>query len=143
MRPVAIAALAWSLAGAGMAQETIRPGYWEAIESVLSPIQSRKIERRCIAAKDVQRFISCYINHHYVCDCPEQSHGDGHLRFSGTCVDHKGAQVRIAGRGTYTETTLHLTAEVRFKLGGLPIRGRASTDAHRLGDQCPGPAAPP
>jgi hypothetical protein len=81
--------------------------------------------------------MSCYINHHYTCHCPEQTHGDGHLSFRGECVDNKGARVKISGSGTYTETTLHMNAEVTFKIGGLPITGRASTDAHRLGDVCP------
>jgi hypothetical protein len=119
------------------AAEAIRPGYWESIERVLSPIQSTKVDRRCIAQKDVERFMTCYINHHYSCVCPEQSYSDGQIRYRGLCTDKKGAQVDIVGRGTYTPTTLHLTADVTFNLAGLPITGQASTDAHRISDKCP------
>jgi hypothetical protein len=119
------------------AEETIRPGYWEATDKVLSPIHSEKVERRCIAAKDVAKFMTCYINHHYSCQCPEQSYSGGRIQYRGVCVDSKGARVGIVGQGTYTETTLHMTAEVTFRIAGIPISGQASTDAHRLGDVCP------
>jgi hypothetical protein len=125
------------LAGAARAEETIRPGYWEARDQVLSPIHEDKTEHRCIAAKDVARFMTCYINHHYTCQCPEQSYSGGQIRYRGVCVDAKGRQVDIAGRGTYTPDTLHLTADVTFRLGGIPISGRASTDARRIADVCP------
>jgi hypothetical protein len=130
---VILAALAAGLDA--RAQETIRPGYWEATERVLSPIRTTKVERRCIAAQDVTRFMSCYINHHYSCQCPEQSYAGGQIRYRGICVDHKGAKVGVAGQGTYTADTLHLTADVTFS-----FEGRASTDARRIGDDCP-PAA--
>lgn len=130
------------LSGPGRTSETIRPGYWEATEQVLSPIHTTKVERRCIAPQDVTRFMSCYINHHYSCRCPDQSYDGGHIRYRGICVDHKGAKVGVAGRGTYTPDTLHLTADVTFTLAGLPIEGRASTDAHRIGDICPAPEKP-
>jgi hypothetical protein len=121
----------------------IRPGYWEATDRVLAPIESTKVERRCIAARDVTKFMSCYINHHYSCSCPDQSYTDGKISFSGLCTDAKGRRVGITGRGTYTETTLHMTAEVTFKLAGLPISGRASTDARLIADACPAlPTAP-
>jgi hypothetical protein len=119
------------------APETIRPGYWEAHERVLSPIHEDKTERRCIAAKDVARFMTCYINHHYSCQCTDQSYADGKIRYQGVCVDAKGRQVQIQGQGAYTPDTLHLEAEVTFSLAGLPIIGRAATDAHRIADQCP------
>jgi hypothetical protein len=119
------------------AAETIRPGYWEATETVLSPIQTTKVERRCIDAKQVEKFMSCYINGHYSCVCPEQSYADGQIRYRGICTDRKGAQVGIVGRGNYTATTLHVTADVTFSLAGLPITGQAATDAHRIADDCP------
>ena len=133
--PLALAVL--FLAGVANAEETIKPGYWEAEDKVTSPFPSSKVERRCIEPKDVARFMTCYINHHYTCQCPEQSYTGGQIRYRGVCVDNKGAQVGITGRGTYTATTLHLTADVTFKLAGIPISGQASTDAHRLGDICP------
>ncbi len=118
-------------------RETIKPGYWESVDRVLSPIPSSKVDHRCIAQKDVQKFMSCYINHHYTCDCPDQSYADGKISFHGVCVDNKGVRVSLQGDGSYTPTTLRMNATVVFKLGGLPIRGRASLDAHRLGDVCP------
>ncbi len=119
------------------AQDSIRPGYWEAVEQVRSPIASDKTERRCVTPKDVAKFMGCYINHHYECACPEQSIGAGRIAFKGQCVDHKGQHVDIEGSGSFTATTLHMTARADFKLLGLPIGADASTDARRLGDTCP------
>ncbi len=138
--------IALSVAGGAVAQDSIRPGYWEATENVLAPIPSRKTELRCVTPRDVTRFMSCYINHHYECACPEQSVGGGKIAFKGQCVDHKGQHVSIEGTGSFTPTTLHMTARAGFKLFGLAMDADASTDAHRLGDVCPpgskgGPAA--
>jgi hypothetical protein len=140
-RPIAALAIL-CLAGGAHAQtptqpETIKPGYWESNDRLLSPIPESKIDHRCIAQKDVQKFMSCYINHHYTCDCPDQSFIDGKIKFHGVCVDKKGAQVKIEGDGDYTPTTLHMNAQAVFRMGGLPILARASLDAHRLGDVCP------
>ncbi len=134
-----LAGLACTLAAASSApaEETIRPGYWEARDRVLSPLQEDKTDRICIAAKDVARFMTCYINHHYSCECPEQSYSGGQIHYRGVCTDAKGRQVSIVGAGTYTPDTLRLTADVTFKLGGLPITGRVATDAHRIADVCP------
>jgi hypothetical protein len=121
--------------------ETIRPGYWESTDRVLSPIRSTKIDRRCIAQKDVDKFMSCYINHHYTCACPEQNYDNGQIRYRGVCTDAKGRKVDVVGHGSYTPTTLHLTAEFSFRLVGVPIVGQASTDAHRIADECPAKTA--
>ena len=124
-------------AGAAGAQDSILPGYWESVESVTSPIASTKTEQRCITPKDIAKFMSCYINHHYECVCPRQSIGGGRIAFKGQCVDNKGQQVNIEGTGSFTPTTLHMTARAGFKLFGLSLDADASTDAHRLGDTCP------
>ncbi len=126
-----------ALAQDGSTEETVKPGYWESLDRVLSPFPSSKVDRRCIARKDVQKFMSCYINHHFSCDCLDQSYADGKIAFHGVCVDNKGARVKIDGDGDYTPTTLHMNATVVAKIGGLPIKIRASLDAHRLGDVCP------
>ena len=83
--PLLVAALVLTdIASAAVrAAETIQPGYWEATETVLSPIQATKVERRCIDAKQVARFMTCYINGHYSCVCPEQSYADGQIRYRG------------------------------------------------------------
>jgi hypothetical protein len=135
--PAIILVTVAALAGAGHAQDSIRPGYWESLDKVVAPIASGKTDRRCITPKDVAKFMSCYINHHYECTCPEQSIGGGKIAFKGQCVDHKGQQVEIEGTGDFTPTTLHMTARARFKFLGLPMDADASTDAHRLGDTCP------
>jgi hypothetical protein len=135
-----VLALAACASGAAHGAETIRPGFWESTDRVLSPIPSTKVDRRCIAQKDVERFMTCYINHHYSCVCPEQSYENGQIRYRGECTDAKGGKVGIVGQGNYTPTTLHLDAEVTFHLGGLPITGHASTDAHRIADECPAEA---
>jgi hypothetical protein len=118
---------------------TIKPGYWESASRVLSPIQSTKTDRRCVTPAEVKRFTSCYINHHYTCDCPDSSYDGGRIQFRGTCVDAKGQKVAIEGDGTYTPETLSMRAHVQFRLWGLPMTGEATTDAHRLGDLCPAP----
>ncbi len=123
--------------------QTVQPGYWEATSKVLSPIHSARTERRCIAQKDVTRFMSCYINHHYTCVCPDSAYTGGRIRFQGVCTDAKGRKVAIRGEGDYTPTTLHMSARVTFRLAGLPIDGEAVTDAHRIADDCPAPADQP
>jgi hypothetical protein len=117
--------------------ETIRPGYWESTNQVTSPIESTKSELRCVTPKDVAKFMTCHINHHYTCNCPEQSYGGGQIRFRGDCVDAKGRHVHIEGEGSYTPTTLQMTARGNFKLMGLPIDFSASTNSHRIADVCP------
>lgn len=125
------------LAGVARAQDRIRPGYWESVEQVVSPLAGSQTDRRCVTPKDVSRFMSCYINHHYECACPEESIGGGRIAFKGRCVDHKGQQVDIEGTGVFTATTLHMTARANFKILGLPVDADAATDAHRLGATCP------
>jgi hypothetical protein len=132
-----ITAATTALAGAARAQDSIQPGYWESVDQVVSPLPSSKTERRCITPKDVARFMSCYINHHYECACPEETIGGGKITFKGQCVDHKGQHVNIEGRGVFTATTLHMTARANFRILGLPMDADAATDAHRLGDTCP------
>jgi hypothetical protein len=137
MKASLILAILASASAAAQAQETIKPGYWESTDKVLPPFTSTKVDRRCIQPKDVRKFMSCYINHHFTCDCSDQSYADGKISFHGACVDNKGMHVTIVGSGTYTPTTLNMSAQVVFKLAGIPIQGKATMDAHRLGDQCP------
>jgi hypothetical protein len=129
-------------AGGALAVDTIRPGYWESINKITTPITSTKTERRCITPQAVDKFMGCYINHHYTCVCPAQSYAGGRIAFHGDCVDAKRHHVLIDGDGAYTETTLQMTARGRYNvLGGLSIPFSASTDAHRIGDICPVGAA--
>jgi hypothetical protein len=137
---VAAASLLASVTSAGgaSAMDTIRPGYWESTNKVTTPINSTKTERRCITPEAVDKFMGCYINHHYTCACPAQSYSGGKISFHGDCVDAKKRHVLIDGEGAYTETTLKMTASGHFNvLGGLSIPFSAATDAHRIGDVCP------
>jgi hypothetical protein len=129
--------VAASVNGAATSGETIRPGYWESTNRVTSPINSTKTERRCITPKAVAKFTGCYINHHYTCECPEQSYADGRISFRGDCVDAKGRHVLIEGDGAYTPTTLQMTAHGRFNMMGLSVPFSASTESHRIADDCP------
>ncbi len=136
--PVAAPFLAFVLAnlgvaGAAEAAETIRPGYWESVNTVGFPVSSTKLDRRCITPKDVAKFVEGPRNHIYDCQYPEHSAEGGQISFNGRCVDKKGFSVKISGHGEYTETTLKMSALV--KIGPLAVE--ASTDAHRLGDICP------
>lgn len=138
---LAAAALSLGLAGATPPKEprTIRPGWWEATDTVLSPFRSTSVEHRCVTPRDVGRFMGCRLNHHYVCSCADQSFADGRIRFRGVCVDKRGAQVAIAGQGDYSPDHMTLNAQATFSLGGLPIQASARTQARRLGDRCPPP----
>ncbi|MEO8813570.1 MAG: DUF3617 family protein [Caulobacteraceae bacterium] len=123
-------------AGAVRAAETVRPGYWESTDRVLSPVRKTTVERRCVTKADIAKFMMGPSNHIYACAYPEQSVGGGVITFKGRCADKKGTAFDISGRGAYTATTLHLIA--RVSLAAIPmLAGVASTDARRIGDVCP------
>jgi hypothetical protein len=127
--------LAVSAATAG---DGVKPGYWETTSRVLSPIHSIDTERRCVTREQVRKFMSCYINHHYDCVCDEDVVGAGRVSFKGQCADRKtGSKVGVSGVGSYTDTTLTMSADATFKLLGIPVAGKATIDARRLSDTCP------
>jgi hypothetical protein len=88
----------------------------------------------------VDKFMAGPSNRHYACTYPTKSIADGTIMLKGTCVSKKGQKVAVSGRGTYTPTSFTLTADVATEFFGLDIQGRASTEAHRIGDVCPTPA---
>ena len=127
-----------AVAGAATASGGVKPGYWETTSRVLSPMQSVDTERRCVTQEQVRKFMSCYINHHYDCACAEDVVGAGHLSFKGQCIERKnGSKVGVAGVGTYTDTTLDMSADATFKMLGIPVAAKATIEARRLGDTCP------
>ncbi len=132
-----LAALAFALASPAAAQSTIRPGYWESRERVDAPIVTSKTERRCVTKAQIAKFMSCYLNHHYTCACPDERIGGGEIRYRGRCVDAKGQVVTISGEGTFTATTLKLTVHPAFRWLGLPIQAEATVDARWLAESCP------
>lgn len=119
----------------------IQPGYWESTNRMLSPIRTSSIERRCITPADVEKFMAGPSNRHYDCTYPTRAIRGGKIVLKGTCVSKNGRKVAVSGEGVYTPTSFELTADVATEWAGLPIAGRASTEARRIGDSCPPPEA--
>jgi hypothetical protein len=130
-----LAALA--VAGSAAAAEPpIRPGCWESTNQVVSPIHQTSTSRKFISAADVDRFMTAP-NHHYTCDYATRHVGGGRLLLKGVCTDNKGRQIGVDTKGRYTPDSFHVEATIAMKLLGLPVQGRATTDARRIGDTCP------
>jgi hypothetical protein len=140
--PIAIlaAACVLTLTSIASAESIIKPGYWESTNRLLSPIRTRSVENRCITPADVEKFLMGPSNRHYACTYPLKTFADGKILLKGTCRSKKGRVVEVSGAGTYTPTSFKLTATVATEFAGIPIAGRASTEARRLGDVCPPPA---
>ena len=128
-----------ALAGPAAAQTTIEPGYWETTSQVISPLPTKKTERRCIRAEDVAKVIGGAPNRHYTCTYPTREVADGKIRLIGSCKTKNSDPVPISGEGVYTRDTLRLDAHVKAKLGGLTIPVHARTTGKRIGDICPTP----
>jgi len=135
------ATLGVGTAGAQPSRESspIEPGYWESTNRLLSPIQQSSVERRCITPADVDKFMAGPSNRHYDCTYPDRHIADGQIRLSGTCTQRKGGgqEIRVSGEGVYEPTRFSLTATIATEFAGIPITGRASTEARRIGDTCP------
>ncbi len=129
-----LAAAGALLATGACGQDSILPGYWETTDHLLG---MSKVERRCVLPRDIAKVMSGPSNHIYTCIYPTDAIGGGRIAFRGRCTDKKGRSFDISGGGTYTLTTLTMTARVEGRLLGLPLAVTASTDAHRLGDVCP------
>jgi len=142
MKSLAILLSAAALAGPAAAQTPIEPGYWESTNQLLSPIRTSKVERRCITPADVDKFLAGPSNHHYDCSYPTRVVEKGVIRMAGVCVAKKGGRrVEVAGDGVYTPSRFQITATIATEFAGIPLRGRASTDARRIADTCPDDAA--
>lgn len=145
MRPIAlplVLALA-AAAGPSLAAETIQPGYWESTNRMLSPIRTKSVERRCITPADVQKFLMGPSNRHYTCTYPTRSFENGRIVLKGTCVSKKGRHVEVDGQGAYSQNSFTLTANVATEFAGIPLSGKARTEARRIGDVCPTAQASP
>jgi hypothetical protein len=121
------------------ADSPILPGYWESTNRLLSPIRTSKVERRCITPADVEKFLAGPSNHHYDCTYPSKLIDNGVIRMSGACVKRKGGggKIKVAGEGVYNQTSFKITATIATEIAGIPISGRASTEARRIADTCP------
>lgn len=128
------------LAEPASAAEGILPGYWETTNRLISPIPQKKVEKRCITAAEVAKFMEGPSNRHYKCTYPTRSFADGKILLKGQCRSKKGRVVDVSGEGSYTPTTMQLTARVATEFAGLTVSGRASTEARRISETCP-PAA--
>jgi hypothetical protein len=143
LRP-ALLALLIAAPAAAATPSAIQPGYWESTNKLLSPIKQSSTEKRCLTPADVDKFIqSGWSNRHYTCTYPTNVIAGGKITMKGVCVSKKGQKVAVQGSGSYTPTSFNLTADVATEFFGLDIRGRASTEAHRIGDTCPPPPPPP
>ena len=129
-------------AAPAMAQKAISPGYWETTSKVTSPFPTQKTEKRCLKPADVAKFMEGKINHIYTCTYPTKEIGAGKIKLVGSCSTKDGNPVPISGEGTFTSDTMHIDARISVEIGGLKVPVHASTDAHKLDDHCPDPAAP-
>jgi hypothetical protein len=135
---LAVLALAAPAAAQPRGDLPIQPGYWESTNRLLSPVRSEKVERRCITPSDVDKFLAGPSNHHYDCTYPTHVVENGVIQMSGVCVERKGGRkVKVSGAGWYTPTSFTLTANIATHFLGIPLSGRASTEARRIGDTCP------
>ncbi|MFN3522372.1 MAG: DUF3617 domain-containing protein [Phenylobacterium sp.] len=126
-----------AVAGPAAAADSILPGYWESTNRLLSPIRTKEVEKRCITPEEVAKFMMGPSNRHYTCTYPVKSFANGKILLRGTCVSKKGRKVAVSGEGSFTATTFKLTATVATDFAGIPISGRASTEARRIADTCP------
>ena len=136
---VVVAGLAGSAAAA--APETIAPGYWETTSQVVSPFPTKKVERRCITAADVDKVIGGSPNHIYTCTYPNRHVADGKIKLAGSCRTKRGDPVPITTEGVYTRDSLRMDAYIRPKIGGLSVTVHARTTGARIGDVCPTPSS--
>ena len=141
MKILRLTLLAAFAAAPALAAPAIQPGYWESTNKLLSPIKQTSTEKRCITPADVDKFMAGPSNRHYACTYPTKVISGGVITLKGTCVSKKGQKVAVKGSGSYTPTSFTLTADVATEFFGLDIQGRASTEAHRIGDTCPQPAS--
>jgi len=131
-----LALTAASLAGAAE-QGPILPGYWESTTKASFPVASNKTERKCIAAKAINAYLTGPVNNHYSCHYDSQSLNDGHAHMTGECVDNNGLHSKVVIDGTYAAEAFNLDAKLQVMLGGLAIPVSTSIEAHRLSAECP------
>lgn len=125
---------------AGAAEGKPQPGYWEVTNTATLLFTSKKVERRCLVASEINKFMTGPSNRHYDCTYPIRQVGGGYISLKGSCATKKGQVALISARGTYSPTTFRLNATLSTKIGGIPLSGAATTNARRMGDTCPADA---
>lgn len=117
-----------------------KPGYWEVGETATLLFSAKKIEHRCLVNSEINKFLNGPSNRHYDCTYPVRASGDGRIRLKGSCATKKGQVAYVSAQGTYSPTTFKLVMSISTKIGGVPLSGKATTDAKRIGDSCPADA---
>lgn len=135
--PSLLLAAAAVVAGPAAAQTSIAPGYWETTSQIVSPVPTRKTEKRCIRPEDIDKFIGGAPNRHYTCTYPTREISGGKIRLAGSCKTKNSEPVPVTGEGVYTRDSIRLDARFKAKLGGLGVTVHARTSGTRLGDTCP------
>ena len=123
------------------AEVTIQPGYWHSVNRSSFLVSKTTEDQKCLTAAEVNAFMTNLSNRHYKCDYPTRSVGGGHLKVRGKCVDKHGTSVDVDAVGEYGSDWFKIQA--RWSLDGLPIGGKASTEAHRISATCPTPTVVP
>lgn len=134
------AILATGFGASAAADGKPQPGYWEVTNTATLLFSSKKVERRCLVASEINKFMTGPSNRHYACTYPTRVVGDGKIRLKGSCATKKGQVALISAQGSYSPVTFKLNATLSTKIGGLPLSGAAVTSARRLGDVCPADA---
>lgn len=117
-----------------------KPGYWEVGEVATLLFSAKKVEHRCLVTSEINKFLNGPSNRHYDCTYPTRSTADGRIRLKGSCATKKGQVAYVTAQGTYSPTTFKLVMSISTKIGGIPLSGKATTEAKRLGDTCPADA---
>lgn len=118
-----------------------RPGYWELTNVFTVVITQKKVERRCLVASEINRFMTSPSNRHYACTYPSRAVGDGKILLKGSCATKEGQVADVTANGGYTPETFRLKLSLSTRIAGIPLAGTATTTARRLGDVCPADAA--
>jgi hypothetical protein len=129
-----VLALATSAAGA---ETTILPGWWETTNEFTWGATTRTVERRCVRADEIDRFLSGPSNRHYSCEYPSRVVGDGRMAFEGSCRDKHGRSVGVYATGTYTPESFVVNAQIQAQMLGFPITATGVSTGRRLSAACP------
>jgi hypothetical protein len=135
---------ALALAAAPAAADSVgrpRPGYWELTNVFTVVITQKKVERRCLVASEINKFMTSPSNRHYACNYPSRSVGNGRILLKGSCTTKEGQVADVTANGGYTPDTFRMKLSLSTKIAGIPLAGTANTTARRLGDVCPADAA--
>ena len=111
----------------------VRPGYWRYNTKV--SILGGKSEMKCLRKEEIERFLFNPCNSHHVCTYPVKQIGGGRMHLEGQWVEKKkGTRIPVTADGTYTPTTIAMTAHIKI-LGGIPVSGQIQ--GQWVSDACP------